>query len=709
MDLVRKVPVPEEVFPVLVSCKSDLNDLFIRRFRCTAEVTGPRIAPASAPGKVYEKHVPPGVLISVWKDDLTRQDTDVVVNAANEKLDHCGGLALALVEAGGQQIVQDSVDWISSNGELGVADIAVTRAGNLPSKYIVHVVGPRWSPGASEKCAAQLQEAIKNVLDYVIGKSHLRSVAIPAVSSGIFGFPLDHCANIIVSTIVTFCHGAGKGHLKEIRLVNHDDKTVQAMRAACERILGSNEMTSGAASTSYSAKAKGGHQEASSETFLSIDGLNLHLRTGKIEDEKTEVIVNSIPAKLDLTCGAISAAIYQKAGNRLQKEVWEKSLYSSSKMIPTRGYNLPCRHVYHVILCTGREAERTLREVTRECLTMAHRYGAPSISFPALGTGNIGLPKQMTADIMVQEVLEFARGNKCKMDVYLIIHPQDRETLQVFQAKLKASGIRKEQNIEGSASRTGLAPSAGEMCVNIAGGCSEDVAEAGVWLWGLLSSPGPFLIHNNLLLLFGSKEFGALASAADCAHVEEELSGPGATLRIGGPLPDRVRAVVQAERLLLEVQQDLAEALEEELLEVSVIWIYETQSESHRYPVGAARELERAHATQTNVTLRGTPWHMVDMKNLTAKDGHRTFTIRRICLGGSLPSTWTFEESWTREVDPRSRDFEDRRKEFQQAGLTLLKNPGTVRGSTLRSSCRTSCSASMWRRSRGACMCCRRR
>ncbi|KAM3917002.1 protein mono-ADP-ribosyltransferase PARP9 [Leptodactylus fuscus] len=286
MALVRKVLVPEDVYRVLVSCESDINDLFIRRFQCTAEVTGPRIGAGSAPEKVYEKRLLQGPQISVWRDDLTRQDVDVVVNAANEYLDHIGGLAYALVEAGGQQINRESEDWIKQNGRLSVGAIAVTSAGRLPSRRIVHVVGPRWSTGVEDKCKAQLQEAIRNVLRSVMLQTDVHSVAIPAVSSGIFGFPLDLCADIIVRTVHTVCSSEDKGRLREIRLVNHDDKTVGAMRAACEKILGQSDTLSGAMSSP--AQTRQWHQETSPQMVLSgtINGLNLHLKMGQIEDEK---------------------------------------------------------------------------------------------------------------------------------------------------------------------------------------------------------------------------------------------------------------------------------------------------------------------------------------------------------------------------------------------------------------------------------------
>ncbi|XP_069838588.1 protein mono-ADP-ribosyltransferase PARP9 [Dendropsophus ebraccatus] len=696
MDRVRKVLVPEDVYRVLLTGKNDLNDLFIRRFQCTAEVVGPSLAGGSAGAggsaavggsdgvKLYEKRLLGGPLVSVWKDDLTQQDTDVVVNAANEQLGHWAGLAGALVKAGGDQIVQESNDIISKRGNLAVGDIAVTSAGRLPSKKIVHAVGPRWSPGIAQMCVDQLREAIRKVLDYVSVQRDLHSVAIPAVSSGIFGFPLDLCADIIVTTVKIFCTTTGRADLKEIRLVNNDDKTVQAMKSACEKILGSSDRPSGATSNSAtsssfsapsSTQPKVWDQEASSQLPLTINGLNLHLKTGCIENEKTEIIVNSVSSDLTLSRGVISQAIYSKAGAKLQEEIRKKGP-GSGHMIPTRGYNLSCGYVYHVILPLDSQymAEKILPEVTKECLMRARQHRSPSISFPALGTGAIGLYKGIVADIMTQTVLDFARQFPCMMDVYFVIHPSDKETLKAFQHKFRTCENLSNKTVEPTERWRAPESPAEVMCVSISGERSEEEAEAEAWLRGVLSYD-PLIIHNNLLLLFGSEEYEALASGSssvDTAGVEEDLINGRVTLRISGPKPDRVMVAVQAERLLLDVQDKLAESLQEELLEAAVVWFYESQSESHKYSAKAARELEEAHASKTNITLKAPPGHVIDIVNRTARQGGRKYDIRR----RSLLSLQKVQISLKPEIEPvkeSSPEFKEQSREFQKAGLVLLK------------------------------------
>ncbi|XP_075685116.1 protein mono-ADP-ribosyltransferase PARP9 isoform X3 [Rhinoderma darwinii] len=649
MEIIRKVPVPEDEYRVLVRCKEEVNDLFIRRFQCTAEVTGPRLAAGPAPVRVYEKQLPKGPLISVWRDDLTRQDADVVVNAANERLDHIGGLAYALAEAGGQQIVQESKDHISKKGILKAGDIAVTSAGMLPSKTIVHAVGPMWHESSAEKCKSQLREAIEKVLDYVTNQTDLHSVAIPAVSSGIFGFPLDLCANIIVNTILVFYTPENKGRLKEIRLVNNDDKTVQAMRSACEQILGHSVTRTTETSSSYPAPSS--PYPAPSSPYPAPS--------------------SPYPAPSSPYPAPSSTYPAPSSSYPAQTKQWlPESSLQVNQPITINGLNLQLK--------TGMiEDEKTLREATKECLVTAHKYNARSISFPALGTGNIGLHRDLAADVMMQAVFDFARANQCRMDVYFVIHPSDKDTFKAFQDKFRLSGSISDKIEKFTERPRGPEQSVEEMCVMIAGLGSEDVEAAESWLRDVLS-PAPLLIHNNHLLLFGGKEFDALASCSLSVDIEEDLRDGKATLKISGPRPDRVTAALQAERLLLDVQDKLAESLQEELLEAAVIWFYENTSESHRYPAKANREVEEAYVSRTNVTLKAEPGHVINIMNLTAQDREQTFTIRRRFLRDSLQNAQRSLmpekcPSLTKPVEQSSQEFKDRSNEFRKAGFILLK------------------------------------
>lgn len=169
-----------------------------------------------------------------------------MVNAANEELRHGGGLAQALVKAGGQEIQKESDWYISKYGTIPTGETAVTGPGKLPCKHIIHAVGPRWVAWDRERCQTDLQKAMVNILNRVThGFPNLETVAIPALSSGIFQFPLGLCTQIIVETIRHyFQRKQPASNLKEIHLVSNEDPTVAAFKTASEDILGTNELGS---------------------------------------------------------------------------------------------------------------------------------------------------------------------------------------------------------------------------------------------------------------------------------------------------------------------------------------------------------------------------------------------------------------------------------------------------------------------------------
>uniref|UniRef100_A0A4W3HAG5 Macro domain-containing protein n=1 Tax=Callorhinchus milii TaxID=7868 RepID=A0A4W3HAG5_CALMI len=232
------------------------------------------ISHALPPGVWYRKYLPEGVTVAVVIDDLTRYKVDAVVNAANESLRHAGGLANALARTAGRQIELECNDIIKRQGKVQTGTAVVTTSGRLPCKKVIHAVGPVWKNYSPAENDTLLSNAIRNSLNQA-NINKMTSIAIPAVSSGLFGFPLKRCAEVIVRTIETFYKTIKTTDtLKDIRLVNFDDLTVTAMKNACINILGEmNELKS------------------SSAIFLTRDNvriykLNIRIKRENIEDQR---------------------------------------------------------------------------------------------------------------------------------------------------------------------------------------------------------------------------------------------------------------------------------------------------------------------------------------------------------------------------------------------------------------------------------------
>ncbi|SDF27881.1 macro domain-containing protein [Sporolituus thermophilus] len=158
--------------------------------------------------------------IIIKQGDITEETTDAIVNPANSRLVHGGGAARAIAMKGGEEIVRQSNEIIRKIGHLPTTKAVITGAGNLPCKFVIHVVGPQMGEGDED---SKLKRAVWNVLT-LAENYNLRTIAMPAISSGIFGFPKPRCAEVLLSTAARFLDGCAVS-LQQIVMCNHDEET----------------------------------------------------------------------------------------------------------------------------------------------------------------------------------------------------------------------------------------------------------------------------------------------------------------------------------------------------------------------------------------------------------------------------------------------------------------------------------------------------
>ena len=140
-------------------------------------------------------------ILELIDGDITEMDTDAIVNAANSHLQHGGGVAGAIVRKGGWVIQEES----NKIGYVPVGEAAITTAGKLKAKYIVHAVGPVWR-GGRENEEKNLKKATLNSLK-LADRNNLKSITFPAISAGIFGFPSNKCARLMLFTTIEYLKG----------------------------------------------------------------------------------------------------------------------------------------------------------------------------------------------------------------------------------------------------------------------------------------------------------------------------------------------------------------------------------------------------------------------------------------------------------------------------------------------------------------------
>ena len=176
---------------------------------------------------------PSGQRLQLAQGDLTTEHVDAIVNAANCRLQHGGGLAGAIVRRGGGSIQAESDAWVSEHGLVAHNAPAYTRAGKLPCRYVIHAVGPVWGEGDEDR---KLEEAVTGSLR-LAERLELSSVALPAISTGIFGFPKQRAAGIILSAVEAYFTQNSESMLSLVRITLFDQPTLEIFLRIWEEFL----------------------------------------------------------------------------------------------------------------------------------------------------------------------------------------------------------------------------------------------------------------------------------------------------------------------------------------------------------------------------------------------------------------------------------------------------------------------------------------
>ena len=164
--------------------------------------------------------------LELVQGDITALDVDALVNAANKFLAHGGGVALAISRKGGIAIQTESAAIIAKRGPLKTGEAVITSGGNLPAKHVIHTVGPVWGEGNEDD---KLRMAIRNSLALADQKG-LKTIAFPAISTGIYHFPVDRAAKLMLTETADYLRG--KTTLVRVVFCLYDDATFGIFREA---------------------------------------------------------------------------------------------------------------------------------------------------------------------------------------------------------------------------------------------------------------------------------------------------------------------------------------------------------------------------------------------------------------------------------------------------------------------------------------------
>ncbi|NWH33473.1 PAR14 polymerase, partial [Chloropsis hardwickii] len=393
-------------------------------------------------GKLYMQVTMGETVVALYKADLSSHPVDAVVNASNEDLRHIGGLAAALSRAAGPALQEECDELVRKLGNLQPGDAVITRAGKLPCKNIIHAFGPRWSKEKSETCVNLLRKTVKNCLQLAVTHKH-RSIALPAISGGIFGFPLELCTYSIVSSIKeTLEESKGNSSLKEVHLVGFGQGDIQAFSKAFREVFSDSSAAYRLmhhVSTVPQPRQRTSKRIKKFPVITTQEGLNIMLRTGSIEDATTSIVVVSVGKDLQLAKGPLGKALLSKAGPMLQTSLNTEGggrTPEEGSVLKTKGYDLACSVVLHAVVPAWSQKNtpsKVLGDIITKCLEIAEELSLNSITFPAIGTGNLEFPRSVVAKLLFDKVFEFSSKNRVNSleEVHFLLHTKDTANIQV--------------------------------------------------------------------------------------------------------------------------------------------------------------------------------------------------------------------------------------------------------------------------------------
>jgi O-acetyl-ADP-ribose deacetylase (regulator of RNase III) len=170
----------------------------------------------------------PGKKLRLVEGNIVTLPVDAIVNAANKSLILGGGVAGAIRNFGGPQIQEEC----NAIGPIDVGEAVLTNAGNLKAQYVIHAVGPVYGEGDED---AKLANAVLNSLK-IAQKKQIKSIAFPAISTGIFHFPIKRCAEIMIKVCMDFLNK--NKHPEEIILCLYGERSYSIFHKTFERMTG---------------------------------------------------------------------------------------------------------------------------------------------------------------------------------------------------------------------------------------------------------------------------------------------------------------------------------------------------------------------------------------------------------------------------------------------------------------------------------------
>jgi len=609
-----------------------------------------------------------GITVNIVQDKIAKKKTSAIVNSvgpdANLSLGALSSSIISAMDDANKKLVQTEVDK-KKGGGIAPGKFICTSAGNLPFKMIYHLVLPTW-----QNDTATLQ-VLQNALLDVLSDCHKRgftSLAIPALGTGRLQWPAADVAKTFFDAVLKFSRKEAKTKLKSIYFVIFpSDTNSWSGFCTCLKKFQNYSFTG-----TDSERKLDLHQDlqedylgpvrrVTDKTVKKFGRVTVQVTVGDITQETTDAIVNNTNSQLDLSRGAVSKALSKAGGSQFQAECQKLGGIKASDVVVTGAGNMKSKHVIHF---DSWSKKQQVKKMVKECLQVADKLKLQSVTFPALGTGELKQKPEDMASYLMEGILDFAYGGYRNVDLVRIVIYQ-KEWLQPYIDKMqemssaKSSLLGKFSKLFGKmkypmvsdASKLHTENSYDNLVIYALHKGNIEKAKTAIIKY--------FADEKADQIIGGVKEpeLKEIIKHLEDDQVDwiESKGGKGgvsvtvdanrkiAQIRIQGPLKDAFQIESEIRDFLHRIEKTEQKNEEAQLFCQYVQWEYENKPGVFKpYPEKINGELERAKMQNKNmITLCENDHENVDIDLINLKESDGRKIRRRDLAKDFLPEHWT--------------------------------------------------------------------
>ncbi|KAF3837265.1 hypothetical protein F7725_004729 [Dissostichus mawsoni] len=381
-----------------------------------------------------------GLQVLVCQGDISKQEADALVNAANEDLDHGGGVAAALSKAGGPQVQKESRALVKQTGKIPTGDAVVTTGGNLNCKNLVHAVGPVGGKAGGQE-RVLLEKTVKSALN-LAEMMEFRSIAMPCISSGVFGVPVTVCSEAIVTAVKEFCSQGGRS-LRRIILIDNRGEVVRSMQDACDRLLqGTSTGNRAPSDLGFQMDASAQYAARGATAGAPGGGVHVEIIQGSIENQQVDGLVSPMVGH-DPLSSRVGNFLSSMVGPQLTAKFYNEAGGATIPGEIILVEDLPAlqsRGVFFINLTPWDNnqqgtAVQVLRNGIKKMLASCQICGYSSVALPVLGVGAaLRFPHSVAARVIMEEVRQFEHNRITGTSFLVRIIVQSIQSSKAFQS-----------------------------------------------------------------------------------------------------------------------------------------------------------------------------------------------------------------------------------------------------------------------------------